>query len=142
MLEKFNILNSLKKENNNTGFKVPDNYFDSFESKMMRIIEVEEQPLSKKIITVIKPWLSLAAIFTLIVLIYYNTPYFKTSAQLVDAAFELDISIDILSSEFDEAELIAIIVEDNNNDIFNSINTNVEITNELTYDDIENLVIF
>ncbi len=143
MDEKFKILDSIKEHNkNSTGFNVPDNYFESFDDKMMDIISAEEQPLAKKIVLVLKPWLSLAAIFTIIALIYYNTPYFNSSNTIADASFSNEITLDLLSSDFDELELIDIISDDKNNAIFENINTDSNLLEGLTYEDIEDLVIF
>ncbi len=143
MKEKQNILEELKRQNkSNTAFSVPDNYFESFEDKMMDKIQAEEQPLTKKIILVLKPWLSLAAIFTIIALVYYNTPYFKSTNSVADASFTNELSIDLISSDFDELELMDIVTDDNNNDIFESINTDPKLLEGITYEDIEDLVIF
>ncbi len=143
MNEEFKILENLKKQSKkNEGFSVPDDYFESFEDKVMDRIHAEEQPLGKKIMLVLKPWLSLAAIFTVIALVYYNTPYIKTSNTLVDASISNDYSIDLISADFDELELFDIISEENNNAIFETINTDPELLDGITYEDIEDLVIF
>ncbi len=143
MNEEFKILENLKKQSKkNEGFSVPDDYFESFEDKIMSKIHAEEQPLGKKIMLVLKPWLSLAAIFTVIALVYYNTPYIKTSNTLVDASISNDYSIDLISADFNELELFDIISEENNNAIFETINTDPALLDGITYEDIEDLVIF
>ncbi len=143
MDEDFKILNHLKEQNkNNRGFNVPDDYFASFDDKMMDIITAEEQTLAKKIVLVLKPWLSMAAIFTVIAIVYYNTPYFKTGNTVADASITNEITLDFLSSDFDELELIDIITDDSNTAIFENMNTDPALLEGITYDDIEGLVIF
>ncbi len=143
MNEEFKILNGIKEQNkNNTGFNVPHDYFESFDNKMMDIINAEEQSIAKKIVLVLKPWLSMAAIFTVIAIVYYNTPYFKTHNTVADASISNEITLDFLSSDFDELELIDIITDDNNIAIFENINTDPALLEGITYDDIEGLIIF
>jgi len=143
MKEEFKILSDLKKQNSSVGFKVPDNYFESFEDKMMGVIDAEETPLVKKIVMVMKPWLSLAAIFTLVALIYYTAPYFITkNKSIAQATYNSDIPIDFLSSRLDEAELIDFILEDDNSSIFENLKTNPDLLEGISFEDVEHLVIF
>jgi len=143
MKEEFKILEDLKRQNKkNVGYSVPNDYFDAFEDKMMDIIQAEEQPFSKKLILVLKPWLSLAAIFTLIAVVYYSTPYFNMSTTVADISVTNEFTLDLISSDFDELELIDIITEDSNNDIFQSIKIDPAFLEGITYEDIEDLVIF
>lgn len=143
MNEEFKILNHIKDQNkSNAGFNVPDGYLESFEDKMMEIINAEEQSLAKKIVLVLKPWLSMAAIFTVIAIVYYNTPYFKTSQTVADASISNEITLDLFSSDFDELELMNMITDENNTSIFENINTDPTLLEGITYEDIEGLVIF
>lgn len=135
------ILDSLKKENIHKGFNIPDNYFDSFEDSLLNRIEAEEKPVTRKLITVIKPWLSLAAIFTVIAVVYYSTPFFKSTDEFAVTDFS-NTSIEYLSSNFDEMELINIIADDENIELFESVQNNNELLKGLSYDDIESIVLF
>ncbi|MDI3520451.1 MAG: hypothetical protein PWQ17_1669 [Anaerophaga sp.] len=60
-------------------FKVPDNYFEDFEQRILARIEAETASERSKnslapVISVIKPWLAMAAAFLVIALIYYQAP--------------------------------------------------------------------
>lgn len=143
MKEEFKILSELKKQNSSAGFKVPDNYFESFDDKMVGVIKAEETPLVKKIVLVIKPWATLAAIFTLVALIYYTTPYYITeNKSIVQASYNNDISLDFLSSRLDESDLIDFILEDGNSAIFENLQTNPDVLEGISIEDVEHLVIF
>ncbi|MCW3807287.1 hypothetical protein [Plebeiibacterium marinum] len=142
MKEEFNILNQIKKENPDTGFSVPDHYFDSFDDQMMSLIESKKISTGKKVVMILKPWLSLAAIFTLITLVYYVSPISKTNNQIADASFTTEVSLEYLSPSFDEYELIDIIIDNENNAIFDNINSDPNLLEGLTYEDIEDIVIF
>lgn len=140
MKDNFKILENLKKENPQSGFKVPDDYFESFEDSMLKRIEAEEKPFVKKVIMVIKPWLSLAAIFTLVAIVYYSIPYFSTEPKFADADLS-GVSLEYLSSSYDELELIEIIAEKENQEVFESIQTNQDLLKDLSYEDIESIII-
>ncbi len=144
MKEEFDILNKIKKEGNKSGFDVPEGYFDSLEDKIMENIIAEEQPLRKKIIMVAKPWLSLAAIFILAALVYYNVPYFMKdqtqTAQIVTV--DQDISLDYLASNFEESDIVDFLLEEDNAPIFDDFNENKELLEGLSIEDVEDLVIF
>ena len=147
MEEDFKILDGLKKHDSKAGFNVPDDYFDSFEDKMMGIIEAEEKPLGKKIIMVIKPWVSLAAIFVLVALIYYSAPYFlpahkQISEIITTDTIEEDSSFGLLASSFDESDLIDLIIEEDNATIFEEIKSDPNLLEGLSIEDVEALVIF
>ncbi len=139
MKEEFKILDEIKKQGSTGGFKVPDNYFESFEDKMMDIVAEEDKPIGKKIVMVIKPWISLAAIFMLVALVYYSAPYFMPKGNFVADA---DISMDFLSSSIDESELIDFIIEEDNSAIFEELETNQNLLEGLSIEDVEDLVIF
>lgn len=60
-------------------FKVPDNYFEDFEQRLFAKIEAEAKRERNKdslapVISVIKPWLAMAAAFLVIALVYYQAP--------------------------------------------------------------------
>ncbi|MGQ1787684.1 MULTISPECIES: hypothetical protein [unclassified Saccharicrinis] len=143
MKEEVKILDLLKKQGDTGGFKEPDDYFDSFEDKMMDRIAAEEKPLAKKIIMVMKPWASLAAIFLLVALIYYSAPYLMPSNKNMAHHIHVDeMSMDFMASSFDESELINFILEDDNSAIFEEFKTDQNLLEGLSIEDVEGLVIF
>ncbi|TLX74959.1 hypothetical protein E9993_11240 [Labilibacter sediminis] len=142
MKEDFKILGDIKKQNNSAGFKVPDNYFESIEDKVMGAIEAEEKPLAKKVVMVLKPWLALAAVFTLIALVYHTVPYIIDVNKPIAQASYNNISLDFLSTRYDESELIDFILEDDNEGIYESLKTDPELLEGISLEDVEDLVIF
>lgn len=143
MKEEFKILNEIKKTNSSVGFKIPDNYFESLDDTILSVIQADETPFGKKIIMVLKPWISLAAIFILVALLYYSVPYLTTKDKsLAQALPNTEISLEFLSTRFDESELIDFIIQEDNATIFESIKTEQNLLDGISYEDIENLVIF
>ncbi|WP_075589731.1 hypothetical protein [Labilibacter marinus] len=142
MKEENNILNSIKKQAPSAGFKVPDNYFDSFEDKMMDKIIAEEKSTPKKsILIMMKPWLSLAAMMIFIAMAYYSIPYF--TAKNTNLAYNTEeVSLDFLASRLNETDIIDFIVEEDNSPIFEELETNQNILEGLSIEDVESLVIF
>ena len=67
-MTKIKNISSNYKDNN--PLKAPDGYFEAFEDHMMNFIHTQEQSSTQKIINLIKPWLTLAAIFIAITLTF------------------------------------------------------------------------
>ncbi len=140
MKEEFKILDALKKQGGTSGFIAPDNYFESFEDKMMDVITAEEKPLTKKIVMVLKPLASLVAIMVLVALVYYSSPFFMPQKDVM--AHNSEMTIDILAPNFNESELINFIIETDNSAIFEEFKTDQNLLEGLSIEDIESLVIF
>jgi len=140
MKEDYKILDALKKQESTGSFKVPNDYFESFEDKMMATIVAEEKSTTQKIIMVMKPWAALAAIFIFIALVYYSAPFLMPKNETI--ALNSDLSIDFLSSNFNETELIDFIVESDNSAIFEQIETDQNLLEGISIEDVESLVIF
>jgi hypothetical protein len=88
-------MEELKNIKKNQGFKVPDNYFDNFEKKMLEITKNQQPVTNKKTYTIKQSWL-IAASFTLVILIsaylYNNTQ--QTNKQNIDNLAYLECTID------------------------------------------------
>ncbi len=68
MIEKGNIS---KQENH---FKVPDGYFEEFDNRLKnKINPVEDHPAASKL-TIMKPWIGLAAAFLILTMVYNLIP--------------------------------------------------------------------
>lgn len=143
MKQEHKILDELKKQGGTGGFSVPDNYFDTFEQKMMDKIRAEEKPLAQKVIRVMKPWIWLAAIFIVVALVYYTTPYFMPkNNNTVFNEINKEVHFEVLATGFNEAELIEFIIEHGNSVLFENLKTDKTLTEGLRIEDIEDLVIF
>jgi hypothetical protein len=140
MKEEHKIIDRLKKQHITPGFSVPENYFKSLDARIIDKINTELRPMKKKIAMVIKPWLTLAAIFVLAFIVYYNTPYFNTKNKIAQASFFQDIPVNTLSDRFAESDLIEIIVNDDN--LFTEIQLQQEYIEGLNIEDIEDISLY
>lgn len=96
--------------NNEHPFKVPDNYFEEFEKKLLSRIRSEQPAGEEKdviapVISIVKPWLAMAAGFLLIALIYYQAP--RIFSDKID-----EVAAESMSEE-DLINSIALIVDEN-----------------------------
>ncbi|MFO7999713.1 MAG: hypothetical protein R6U46_00610 [Marinilabilia sp.] len=94
-----------------TPFKVPENYFEDFEDRLME--EIREEATSEKrgrlapVFSVVKPWLAMAGGFLLIALIYHQAPrLFDQENEDQEVAVELDGDEEFINS-------LAFIVDEN-----------------------------
>jgi hypothetical protein len=105
----------MAKENKNTlrpnDFKVPDGYFESFESRMMQKIQDGKttpfQSIKKS--KVMAPWIGLAASFLIIALIYQLIPQKMITNQMQgqnEAALIYEYSTADYFNEFELMELL------------------------------------
>ena len=98
-------LEKIKKE---TGFEVPENYFEDFSEKMMENIKKENS--SRGIIKILRPIISVAAIITIIFAISYFTSNTNNSTNKIENIaqnnyeedyFSEDLIIDVLSDNYE-----------------------------------------
>ena len=92
-------------------FKVPDNYFDDFEKRMMEKWEdntPEKRGKVVSIFSVVRPWIAMAAGFILIAVLYYQAP------ALFDRQSETQqMSVTENESEDDFINSLAFMVDEN-----------------------------
>jgi len=90
--------NNIKNKN---GFKVPDGYFNSFANKMAEKVKDEQEVKTK--IFLLKPILSMAAIFISVLVISWGVfAYFNQTAEQItnsDALAYLECNIDDISDD-------------------------------------------
>jgi hypothetical protein len=89
-------------------FEVPQNYFEDFEQRLMKKMEAEtaEKPgddAVASVISVMKPWLAMAASFLVIAMLYYQVPkMFSSDAELANAVTIEESFINSLALIVDE----------------------------------------
>ncbi len=99
-------------------FEVPENYFEDFENKMLRKFQSESAEKPKEdsvaaLISVVKPWLAMAASFVLIALIYYQVPdFFGNSDEVTNLQEVEDDFINSLALIIDEEEINELILSE------------------------------
>ena len=92
-------------------FKVPEHYFENFENNLLNQLEAEETSQKKNdnslrlVISIIKPWLAMAAGFLLIALVYYQAP--RIFSDKMSKVSEVGMS------EEDLINSLALIVDEN-----------------------------
>jgi hypothetical protein len=127
-------LSKIKKEN---PFRVPENYFDDFSSRLQMKLEAEKKGFSKnqnRIIQFLKPAIGLAAGFALIfMLAYWPLKTFNKNQQASSSTTQTDINDMILASfveGMDENSFYALLdepavaVQFNDDDLENYVKTN------------------
>ncbi|WP_010663139.1 hypothetical protein [Marinilabilia salmonicolor] len=97
-------------------FEVPENYFGDFETRMLKKIEAESaaEVAGDKVgsvISVVKPWLAMAAAFVIIALLYYQVPkLFPGDAGVTQSTSEEDDFINSLALIVDEKDINELIL--------------------------------
>lgn len=91
-------------------FKVPEGYFENFESRMMQNIAGKQKAFpSIKRSRIIAPWLGLAAAFLIIALVYNLVPqkiFTKQIAVKIESTAVFELSTADYFSEFELMELL------------------------------------
>ncbi|MGM0619898.1 MAG: hypothetical protein ACQETJ_02550 [Bacteroidota bacterium] len=116
-------LSEIKKEH---PFRVPDNYFDDFSSRLHTRLETEKKVLSKpksRIIRLLKPALGLAASFILVfLLVYWPIKSFlpnylaKSNTAIETVITEEDTYLSILE-KIDENSFFALLTESSDEEV-------------------------
>jgi len=126
-------LGNIKKE---TGFKVPEGYFDNFSKRMENLIIEEKKPTG--IVRFLKPLLSAAAIITAVSFISYfayNNNSNETPNQTAEIITQEEYEEEIYSEEF----IIDALANEEKN-YTDTIETNEEIIeyleDEVSYNDL------
>ncbi len=143
-----NILDELKELKDNSPFSVPEGYFDTFHDRLIRRIEQESPAEKRSIISVLKPWMGMAAGFLLIVAVYItfipklsdvNTA--ETNTEQINE-FD-DVIDDPVFTQVNEYDLICFLSncdQDISSDK-DADNTETDLTG-LTIEDIDDLILF
>lgn len=125
-------LDKIKKE---TGFNIPENYFDDFSKKMEQ--KITEKNNSNGVIRFLKPLLSAAAIIaglSIISFYAYNLNTNENKSQTAEIITQDEYEENLYSEEF----IIDALAEDtNNNDTLETNDAIIEyLEDEVTYDDL------
>lgn len=105
-------------------FEVPKDYFEDFEQRLMKKIEAENagnagDDTVASVISVIKPWLAMAASFMVIALLYYQVPkIFSGDAELADKDTLEEGFINSLAFMVDEEDINEMIVAQDSDFVF------------------------
>ena len=76
--EEKNTLHKFETLKENEPFKVPERYFETFDERMEQVVKRHNTPKSQLFVQMIKPWATVAALFTLIAIIYNVFNPFQT----------------------------------------------------------------
>ncbi len=96
-------------------FKVPENYLENFKVHLSQsdLLHPQEEAVTVRLWPLIKPWLALAAIFTLIALLYYQVPriFLKDELSAQVSSQSDDSWLNSLALIVDEQDINAMIME-------------------------------
>jgi len=139
------ILESLKELKDNPPYKVPEGYFDTLQDKIEENIRQESLPKRAKIIQMIKPWMSLAAGFLFLIIIYVTFIPGRTDTQLATNATDIydDYleTLDPVASQLSEYDLAMYLSDEDINNASNDPAMQTDIS-DFTIEDIEDLILF
>jgi len=105
-------------------FEVPENYFEEFEQRLLKKMEAETTEVPgddtvASIISVIKPWLAMAASFLVIALLYYQVPkLFSPDSKLAGQEAINDSFINSLAFIVDENAINEMIIAEDSDFVF------------------------
>jgi len=97
-------------------FNVPDEYFNNFESRLIQNKEIKTNPFITKKSKLIAPWITMAAAFLLIALVYSLIPQKITNSKLVKQNETYNIIEYTATDYFNEFELMSILADEDNAD--------------------------
>ncbi|MFV0290611.1 MAG: hypothetical protein ACK5IJ_06890 [Mangrovibacterium sp.] len=103
-----------KKVGSDSGFKVPDSYFETFEDRMsMRLSAIEgKEKHPKRIIQMFQPVLALAACFVLVVLLFkYPAQQLTQSVAKIEVDQEVDMIELAVSSYVGDTYLVDLVMQ-------------------------------
>ena len=139
------ILESLKELKDNPPYKVPEGYFDTLQDRIEENIRQESLPKRAKIIQMIKPWMSLAAGFLFLIIIYVTFIPGRTDTQLATNATDIydDYleTLDPVASQLSEYDLAMYLSDEDINNASNDPAMQTDIS-DFTIEDIEDLILF
>jgi len=104
--------NPLKK---NKQFKVPERYFETFDERMEQVVKRHNTPKSQLFVQMIKPWATVAALFTLIAIIYNVFNPFQTQRDHLANVPETEAEglFSPILFELTEYDLVTYVVDEN-----------------------------
>ncbi len=140
MKEEDKLLHQFEPLKGNQPFKVPDRYFETFDERMEQVVKRHDTPTSQLIIQMIKPWAIVAALFTLIAIVYNVFNPYTTSRDPLAQVSDTEALFPALLFELTEYDLVTYVV---NEDI--SMSTDAIPEDELagiSPDDIDDLILF
>ncbi len=139
------ILESFKELKNSSPYRVPEGYFDALQGRIEATIKHDSLSKRAKIFQLVKPWMSLAAGFLFIIIIYVTFIPEKTDIQIATNSTELYNdsfeNLDVVAAQLSEYDLAAYLSK---NDIDNAYSEPIieNHISDLTAEDIEELILF
>ncbi len=112
-------------------FKVPENYFENFKMRFPQPVTAHLEGTKDvvRLWPLIKPWLTLAAIFTIIALVYYQVPrmFLKDELSAHVSSQNGDSWLNSLALMIDEQDINALIMEQDST-MIPAFDTNSQLT--------------
>jgi len=148
MKKQDDIFDELKELKDNSQFSVPEGYFETFHDRMKQRIEQESSTQKPRIISMLKPWMGLAAGFLMIVAVYITfIPKISDVKTAKNNTEQTNIFDDVINdpvlTQFNEYDLVCYLTGcDQNNSTNENLNENEPDLTGLTAEDIDDLILF
>lgn len=137
--EKYN-LNQFESLKRHQAFKVPERYFDTFDERMHEVVKRHNATKGQLLIQMIKPWLTVAAIFIVVAIVYNVFNPFKNDEQLRTSSEDTEELFTPIFFELTEYDLVTYVVDE---DI--SLSTDAwsnDDLSDLTQNELDDLILY
>lgn len=105
-------LNQFESLKGHQAFKVPERYFETFDERMHEVVKRHNATKGQLIIQMIKPWLTVAAIFIVVAIVYNVFNPFKNDKQLLASSEETEELFTPIFFELTEYDLVTYVVDE------------------------------
>ena len=140
MKEEDNLSDQFKPLKENEQFKVPERYFETFDERMEQIVKRHDTPKNQLIIQMIKPWVTVAALFTLIAILYNVFNPFSPQGDQLTLFPETEELFAPILFELTEYDLVTYVVDEDIS--FSTDELFIEELSDITQNEIDNLILF
>ena len=138
--EEKNTLHKFEALKENQSFKVPERYFETFDERMQELVKRHDTPKSQLIIQMIKPWATVAALFTLIAIVYNVFNPFQSQGDQPTAFSETEELFSPVLFELTEYDLVTYVVDEDIS--FSTDELLDEDLGDISQNEIDDLILF
>jgi len=138
--EEKNTLHKFEALKENQSFKVPERYFETFDERMQELVKRHDTPKRQLIIQMIKPWATVAALFTLIAIVYNVFNPFQSQGDQPTTFSETEELFSPVLFELTEYDLVTYVVDEDIS--FSTDELLDEDLGDISQNEIDDLILF
>ncbi|MBI9061529.1 MAG: hypothetical protein JEZ14_06045 [Marinilabiliaceae bacterium] len=138
--EEKNTLHKFEALKENQSFKVPERYFETFDERMQELVKRHDTPKRQLIIQMIKPWATVAALFTLIAILYNVFTPFQSQGDQLTVFSETEELFSPVLFELTEYDLVTYVVDEDIS--FSTDELLDEDLGDISQNEIDDLILF